>query len=197
MFRLFRLQCFETKASRVRGCPKRLKYALAARHALHVTRRSHSHRHGTGKRLENRFQAVMIVVTVEELYMQIHAGVFAEALEEMFEHAGFDATSGCSREFHVPDKADTVAEVDAHAAQSFVHRDKIKAVTFDTLLVAKAFHKRLPQHDCDIFHAVVHIHFDIALACQIQMEPAVNLEQVKHMIQKAGTGTDFTPRSVV
>jgi hypothetical protein len=44
---------------------------------------------------------------------------------------------------------------------------------------------------------VVHIDFDIALAGQIQMETAMDLEQVKHVIQESGTRTDFTSRGIV
>ena len=82
----------------------------------------------------------MVVVAVEEFHVQVHAGVFAKALEEVFEHRSFDTASHGRRELHVPHKTDTVAKVDAHAAQGFVHRNEVETVTFDSLLVAKAFH---------------------------------------------------------
>ena len=162
-----------------------LKNAFAARHTLHVTRRSDSHSDSTGERLENGFQTVMVIVAIEQFHMQIHAGVFAKTFEEMLEHARFDSACGRRREFYIPDKTDAVAEIDAHAAHSFVHRNKVKTIAFNTFFITKAFHKSLTQHNCDVFHAVVHINLSVALARQIQMETAMHLEQIQHVVQKA------------
>ncbi len=140
---------------------------------------------------------MVVILAIEEFHMQVHASVFAEALEEMLEHAGFNSACGCCGQIHIPYKADAVAKVDAHTAQGFVHRDKVKTVTFDTLLVAEAFNKRLAKHDGDVFHAVVHIDFGIALAGQIEVESTVDLEQVKHMIQEARTRADLASGAIV
>ena len=139
----------------------------------------------------------MVIIAIEEFHVQVHTGVFAEALEEMFEHASFDSACGCSRELHVPHKADTVAKVDAHAAQSFVHRDKIKTITFDAFLVAEAFYESLAKHNGDVFHAVVHIDFGIALAGQIEVETAMHLEQIQHVVQEARTRANLASGAIV
>lgn len=139
----------------------------------------------------------MVIIAIEEFHVQVHTGVFAEALEEVFEHASFDSACGCSRELHVPHKADAVAKVDAHAAQSFVHRDKVKTITFDALLVAEAFHESLAKHDGDVFHAVVHIDFGIALAGQIEVESAMHLEQIQHVVQEARTRANLASGAIV
>ena len=59
---------------------------------------------------------MVIILAVEEFHMQVHASVFAEALEEVLEHAGFNSACGCCGQIHIPYKADAVAKVDAHAA---------------------------------------------------------------------------------
>ena len=89
----------------------------------------------------------MVVIAIEQFHMQVHAGVFAKALEEMFKHAGFDSACGRCREFHVPDKAYAVAEVDAHTGKCLVHRNKVKAIAFDAFFIAKAFHKSLTKRN--------------------------------------------------
>ena len=59
---------------------------------------------------------MVVVIAVEEFHVQIHAGIFAKALEEMLEHAGFDSACSCSRELYVPNKTDAVAKVNSNAA---------------------------------------------------------------------------------
>ena len=164
--------------SEIRIPNSELQYALAAGDSLHVTARGNGHGHGTGKGLEDAFQAMVVVAAVEQFYMQVHAGVLADRLEEMLEHAGLDAASRLAGEFHLPHETDAVAEIDAHAAEGLVHRDKVKAVAFDTFLVAEAFHKSLPEHNADVFHTVVHVDSGVALAGHVQTEAAVDLAKL-------------------
>jgi hypothetical protein len=174
-----------------------LQHTLAAGDALHVAGRSYSHGDGTCKSLEDGFQAMMIVIAIEEFHVQVHASIFAEALEEVFEHASFNSACGSSRELHIPDKADAVAKVNAHAAQGFVHRNKVKSIAFNALFVTEAFYKRLAEHNSDVFHAVVHIDLGIALAVQIEVESAMHLEQIQHVIQEARTRVYLTSGAIV
>jgi hypothetical protein len=129
--------------------------------------------------------------------MQVHAGVLADRLKEVLEHAGLDATRHGGREIHVPHKAYAVAKVNTHTAQSLVHRHKVKAVAFNALLVTEAFHEGLAKHNGNVFHAMVHIHVDIALASQIQVNATVNLEQIKHMVQEAVTGINLARSTII
>ena len=53
----------------------------------------------------------MVVVPVEELHMQVHAGILGKALEEVFEHGRFDTAGHRRRKVHVPHEPDAVAGV--------------------------------------------------------------------------------------
>ena len=139
----------------------------------------------------------MVVFTVEEFDVQVHARILGNALEEVFEHGSLDTARHCSREIHVPDKSDTVAEIEANAGKRLVHRDEVEPVTFDSLLVAQAFDQRLAEHDSDVFHAVVHIDIRIALAGEVQAETAVHLEKIEHVVEEPVAGIHDTARSLV
>ena len=64
-----------------------LQHAFAAGDALHVAGGGDGHGDGAGESLEDGFQAVMVIIAIEEFHVQVHAGVFAKALEEVFDRS--------------------------------------------------------------------------------------------------------------
>ena len=67
-----------------------------------------------------------------------------------------------------------------------------KPVAFDSLFIAKALQQGFAQANGNIFHGMMHINLHVAVAFHVQTESAMYLEQIQHVIQKSGTGLNFS-----
>ncbi|MNE23006.1 hypothetical protein D3C80_1162400 [compost metagenome] len=116
--------------------------------------------------------------------MQADQGVVDEALEELLEQVDVEATDRRTGVRHVHLQARTAGEVDDHARQRFVERHIGMAVTADALLVADRLRKSLTQGDTDVFHGVVIVDMQVALALDIQVDQPVPGDLVKHVLKE-------------
>ena len=84
-------------------------------------------------------------------------------------------------------QARAAGEVDHHARQRFIERHVGVAVATDAFLVADGFGKGLPQSDTDVFHRVVVVDMQVALADNIQVDQPVTGDLVQHVLKKRNT----------
>lgn len=112
---------------------------------------------------------MMIIGAVEKFYVQIHARIFTESFEEMFEKTcgHIFCADRCIREFHIPNDANPIGEIDADACERFVHRDKVKAVTFNAFFIAEAFDESFAQTNRNVFEGMMHINVGIAVTFHV------------------------------
>jgi len=69
----------------------------------------------------------------------------------------------------------------------------MKAVTVapDAALVAERRRDRLSERDAAIFHGVMRVHGEIAVAVQIQIHRGVLRKERKHVVEERKAGADF------
>ena len=65
------------------------------------------------------------------------------------------------------------------------------AVAADAALVAERERKRLAERDAAIFHGVVRVHGQVAVAAQFQIHRRVFGKQREHVVEKRDAGFDF------
>ena len=68
---------------------------------------------------------------------------------------------------------------------------KTMAVTADAAFVAQRGGDRLAKRDAAVFHRVMRVHFQIAVAAQIQIHRRVLGKQREHVVEKGNAGFDF------
>ena len=68
---------------------------------------------------------------------------------------------------------------------------KAVAVAADAALVAQRGGKRLAERDAAIFHRVVRVHLQVAVAAQFQIHRGVFGEQGEHVVEKRNAGLDL------
>lgn len=88
------------------------------------------------------------------------------------------------REVHVHVQARTPGEVDDHARERFVQRHIGMAIAANALLVADGASEGLAKGNADIFHRVVVIDVQIALAMNVQVDQPVPGDLVQHVLEK-------------
>ncbi len=94
--------------------------------------------------------------------------VVDEALEELLEQVDVEAADQLARVYGTCiSQAWAAGEVDDHARQRFVQRHVGVTVATDALLVADGLGECLAQGDTDVFHGVVVIDVQVALALTI------------------------------
>ncbi|MCY1455360.1 hypothetical protein D9M71_724910 [compost metagenome] len=110
-----------------------------------------------------------------------------EALEEFLEQVNVEAADGGAgvRNMHL--QAWTAGEVDHNPRQRFIERHVGVAVATDAFFVADGFGKRLAEGDTDVFHRVVVIDMQVALADNIQVDQPVTGDLVQHVLKKRYT----------
>src|SRR5665213_1306705 len=93
------------------------------------------------------------------------------------------------------------AKINHAARETFVHRHKrfagewifrmkSKTVTANSFFIAQRSRESLSEREAAIFHGVMRVHFQIALAFQLQVNDGVFGEQRKHVIEKWNSGLD-------
>ena len=64
------------------------------------------------------------------------------------------------------------------------------AEAHDALLVAEGLLQRLAEGDAHVFHRVVGVHVQVALAPHVEVEAAVGGEGSEHVVEEADSGLD-------
>ena len=170
--------------------------------------------HGAGEGFEERLDDVVRFVAVEEFKVEIAAGFVGEALKEFAREAEAEDAGQILRFFGVgnfllgeliqaaPDEVGASAEIHDAAGETFVHRDvgfagerilrmKAVAVAADAALVAERGGDGLAERDATVFDGVVRVHFQVAIAAQIQIHCGVLGEEGEHVIEEREARLDL------
>ena len=103
--------------------------------------------------LEYRFDLVVLVLPFG-LDVQVAAGRFGEALEEVAEPFGRHVADVLAREAGVPDQLDASAEIEQHGGPALVHR-QAEAVAADAELRSERSADRLSERDGRVLDRMV------------------------------------------
>src|SRR5690554_2951042 len=155
------------------------------RHAL-----VHFNRHAqcAAEGFEHGFNLVVGVLALQVVDVQGHHGVVHEALEELCEQVYVKPAHAGAGVGYVHEQTRAAGEIDDHAGQGFIQGHVGVAVTADAFLVAHRLLERLAEGDADIFHGVVVVDVEVALAGDVQVYQAVAGNLVHHVVKEGHTG---------
>ena len=135
----------------------------------------------------------MVRAPVHRLHVHVGPRPARKALKEIRHQFGLQiahqprAHLGVHREGRAP------AQVHGGNGERLIHRHHKVAGAQNAALVAERLIKRLAQRNAHVFHRVVLIHIEIAVALQLQIEGAVPRKQLQHVIEEANAGRDLVP----
>src|SRR5690606_36971946 len=89
------------------------------------------------------------------------------------------------------DEEGPTGDVERCARKSAVHGQVAGGVAADALLVADGLADRLAESNADIFHRVVEIDVQVALAGDIHVDERVARKLIEHVIEEADAGRHF------
>src|SRR5690349_10532558 len=145
--------------------------------------------------------------------MQVATGFVGKALEELSRQTKTKGTRRilllfCGTDLLIlhfvqtaPNKVRPAAEIDDATGQAFIHRNmgfaseriagiEAGSVSSNPLLVSQRFTKCLPQRNPAIFHGVMRIHFEIAIAPKSKVHDRMLGEEREHVIKERNPGLD-------
>jgi hypothetical protein len=140
--------------------------------------------------LENSFDLVMTRSSVEDLDVEIRAGMIYEAAEEILHQFRLKIAYHPDSNFVAVDQRRASAQVERDHGQRFIHGHDEVTRSVDAFAIAESFGEKLTQYDADIFHGVVLVDIQVAGGLQLQIESAVFRKQLQHVIEKADAGGD-------
>src|ERR1700731_2649713 len=141
--------------------------------------------------LETGFDDVVIILAVEILDVEGHAGRLRKGLEPLLEQFGVHLAELGPREIDPPDEVWAVRNIDADPGQRLVERDHRRAVALDAGAVAQGLRHRGADHIADILGRVVEVDVEIAFGLQGDVDQTVLSELVEHVVEKADAGRDL------
>ncbi len=167
--------------------------------------------HRPGERLEQAFDHVMRLAPVQQLQMQVALRLVGEPLEELPRQPKpegrrhvlvlvLDRNPALGMMVHsFPDQVGSPAEIDNAPRQALIHRHvgltregipriKARAVPPQAPLVPERFTERLTQGNPAVLHRMVRVHFQIALAGQLQVTGRMLRHQGQHVVEKRDPG---------
>src|SRR5450830_14087 len=124
-------------------------------------------------------------------HVQRHQGVVDETLEEFMGQVDVKAADHGALPGHVRFQAGAARKIDHHARQGFVERHVGVAVAADALLVADGLGEGHAQGDAGVFHRVVGVDVQVALALDVQVDQAVAGDLVQHMVEEGHAGVEL------
>ena len=162
----------------------------------------------------------MRLAAIEQFQMQVATRLLGEALEELARqteperarHVLPPLALGDALERQMvqaaPDQNRPAAEIHDASRQTFIHRNKrlagpgiewMKAgsIAPDSLLVSQRLAHRLPERDAAILDGVMPVHFEVALAAQVEIHHRVLRKQRQHVVKKRNTRLDTSFASPV
>ena len=152
-------------------------------------------------------------LAVKQFQMQVAARFIGEALKELARQAEtkcarhvlllFFARDAFEIEFvqTTPNEVRPAAEIDDASREAFVHRHKAFAaqgapriesgsISAQTSFVAEPFCEGLAERDAAVLDRVMRVHFQVALAVELQIEDRVLRKKRQHVIKKRHAGFD-------
>ena len=137
------------------------------------------------QRLENRFNLVMRIFSVENFDVQGYSRVEGEGSQKFLDKLSIKGANHRGKLADFTDKERSSAYVQAHKGKRLVHRQEESSVTSDAAFVAESFLQRRAECDSNVLDAVMSVDFQVARADNFQVELPVHREQVQHVIKKS------------
>lgn len=134
------------------------------------------------------FRFVMIVASVEDFRVQIHAGVDGETFKEMKEEIRAELPQGRGDKISFKDTVGPATQINSDKCQCLIHRHKAVCGAGNALAGAQGLVNRFAETDHDIFRRVMIINVQIPVGLYIDIEKAVAGKKGQHMIEKADAG---------
>ena len=78
----------------------------------------------------------------------------------------------------------TIAQINHHPRQSFVHRQIRASVTADAFLATKRLTQAIAQHDAGVLNGVMNVDLDVADRSDVEIKKPVFGKQREHVIEK-------------
>ena len=114
--------------------------------------------------------------------------VIDEALKKLVDELRVELADRAAGELRIQHQTRAAREIDHHARQRFIQRHIAVAVARQAALVAHRLLDRLADGNAHVFHRVVAVDVQIALALHIQIDQAVARDLVQHVVEKADAG---------
>src|SRR5689334_1867022 len=194
--------CHRSNASTVRGSSlagfafATLQHPLGARHlARAVLGQRIAQRERQG--LERGLGAVVVVLAAQHVDVERHAAGDGERLEEVGQVLGRDLADRLAPEPQADLGPGPAGEVDHGTRQGLVERRVGVAEAADAAPVAERLVERLAERQGAVLGGVVVVHFEVALAGQLEVEPGVLRQAGQHVVEEAEAGLDLRPAVAV
>ena len=128
---------------------------------------------------------MVVVLTVQVLDVERHAGRLGEGLEPFLEQFGVHIAQLVAGEIDLPDQVGAVRQVQRHAGQRLIHRDGRLAIAADALAVAQRLREGGADRDAAVLGRMVEVDMQVAFRLDRQVDQAVARQLLKHMVEKA------------
>jgi hypothetical protein len=128
---------------------------------------------------------VVIGAAVENLRVQIGAGVVDESAEEVLDQFGLQIAYQADFHAILVYERGASAEIDSDYGERFVHGENKVSGAIDAFAIAEGLGKKLPDDDAGVFNGVVLIDVEIAFGRELEVKRAVFGEQLQHVIEEA------------
>src|SRR5690606_20919684 len=112
------------------------------------------------------------------------------ALEELARQVDIEAADVRAGEGHVVEEPGAPGKVDDHPREGLIEGHVSMAVPAHAGLVAHGGRKGLAQRDADVFHGVMVVDVDVAIAVDVEVDQAVAGDLVEHVVQEGNPGVD-------
>ena len=161
----------------------------------HLGRAVQRHRlaQGQGQRLERGLGAVVVVAALEHVDVQRHAGGGRQRDEEVGQVLGGDVADPLAPEAQIDMRRGPAGEVDHDPGQRLVERRVGVAEAADAAPIAQRLVDGGAQGQRAVLGRVVVVDVEVALAVELEVEPAVLGQRGQHVVEEAQAGLDLAP----
>ena len=84
----------------------------------------------------------------------------------------------------------TVAQINHHSRQGFVHRQIRASVAADAFLATKRFAQTITQHNAGVLDGVMHVDLNVTHRSDVEIKESVFGKKREHVIEKRSTRVD-------
>jgi hypothetical protein len=172
------------------ACSEGLKAPFGARNPLDARVELARLVDGAGEAFEDGLGHVVGVAAVEDLGVEIAAGVDGEGAQEFLDELeGEEADRGDVSGSAILEVG-APGEIDDDARQGLVHGEIGVAVAADAALIAEGAGEGLAEDDSRILDGVVQVDLDIAIGIHLQIDQPMAGEEDEHVVEERDLRAD-------
>lgn len=134
---------------------------------------------------------MMVIFSVEQTGMEVHARMNSRGLEEVADEIGSESTDTRCVPLGLEDTVRPAAQIDDDKGQTFVHRYVAVGCAHNARAFTQTLTDGLSQADTHILHRVVLIDVQVTPGLECEVEETMMGEEYQHMVEKADAGIDI------